>query len=450
MKIRLIYDPILRKSVHEVTVFNSELNNIADEMIKTMRANDGVGIAANQVGLDMRMFVCGYNQTSKDDEIPEIPFQAFVNPKIVKFSKEKDVLTEGCLSLPILELPVERSSGIEVEYQDLLGNKKSLRAKGVFARIIQHEIDHLNGILFTDRAKNISLLENYRYAKIVFFGSDEFSLPSLKEMFDGGLTILGVITESPKRAGRGDNLKPTVVQQFCNQNGISVFNPENKKEITNIIKQLKPDLIVLASYGKILENATLEIPIYGCLNVHPSLLPKYRGATPIQNAILNGDKETGVTIMKMNSEVDAGLIIDQQKVGLSVDANTESLKNQLAQIGAKLLIKNIPPYLSGQSKITNQAGEPLLTKKLSKEMGQIDWDQPIEQIDRNIRALNPWPGTFTFLDDKRLIIKSAKVVGDKLELLQVQLEGKNVINFDDFKRGYLNQLTKQAWFSKIA
>ncbi|HSX42332.1 MAG TPA: methionyl-tRNA formyltransferase [Candidatus Saccharimonadales bacterium] len=451
MEVKVIYDPFLRRTAKAVTVFDEELKKEAAEMLKAMKSHDGLGLAGVQVGLDKRLIVMGYEPKDAHDELPRIPEQALVNPKVLKFSKEKETMTEGCLSLPGLELPVERSAGVTVAAQNLDGKPVTIKAKGIFARILQHEIDHINGILFTDYALELNKLENYQFAKIVFLGSDDFSNVIFNALIDAKQTVMAAITETAKRAGRGNETTEPVVKTNAEQAGIAVFQPDDKPELTKIIQQLKPDLLVLASYGKILPAEALVVPKYGSLNIHPSLLPKYRGATPIQTAILSGDKETGVTIMTMEPKVDAGGVVAQEKLVIAETDDFPTLKNKAAELGAKLLLKNLPVYLSGQAKIQPQNEQAVTgTTKLTKEMGEIDWSLSPEQIDRQIRAFTPWPGTFTVLNGQRLKIIAAHLENGKLVLDTVQLEGKQPANWADFKRGYANQLTKESWFSIIA
>lgn len=456
MLLKVIYDDFLRRTAQEVTVFDDKLKNEAAEMLKVMKKYDGLGLSGNQVGLDKRLIVIGYdpknfpNRGQEEPEMPVIPEMALVNPKVVKTSKEKEVMMEGCLSLPGLELPVERSLGVTIQAQKLDGSPTTLKAKGIKARILQHEIDHLNGILFTDRATEVKKLKHYQYAKIVFLGSDDFSNIILDQLLAAGLSVVSVITETAKPAGRGNIIAEPVVKRSAEQNGVAVFQPKDKSELTTILEQLAPDLIVLASYGKILPPQALDAALFGSLNVHPSLLPKYRGATPIQSAILKGETETGVTIMTMAKEVDAGGLVAQVKLPIEKRDDVISLKAKLAEIGGELLLKSLPIYLAGQAKIQIQDNHRVSnTKKFTKEDGEIDWNQKAENIDRQIRALKPWPGTYTFLSDKRLKIISAHLEGEKLALDAVQLEGKPVANWQDFKRGYDKQLTKTSWFSKI-
>lgn len=451
MNLRIIYDPVLRRKAHPVELFDSALKNYATEMIEVMKSHNGLGLAAPQVGLDKRLIVLGYEPNDDQDPVPHIPLTILVNPRVNHFSKEKETLTEGCLSLPGLELPVTRSAGVTVTAQSLSGTPVNLKAKGLMARILQHEIDHLDGILFTDRADNYRNIADYRHAKIIFFGSDDFSLPVFRSLIEAKLNVIAVITETDKPAGRGQALQATPIKLEAELSGVAVFQPESKEEITAIIKQLSPDLIVLASYGKILPAETLSVPTFGALNVHPSLLPKYRGATPIQSAILSGETETGVTIMTMAVEVDAGALVAQTTEPIKPDDTTVTLRVRLAERGAKLLIESIPPYLAGRSNLGHQTESAVITtRKLTKEMGEIDWQKPLDQIDREIRAFQPWPGAFTELDGKRLKILGSYYDNRKLFLTNVQLEGKRSTTFKDFERGYRSALKKTAWYARIA
>ena len=450
MNLKVIYDPILRRSVKEVTVFDVALKKEADEMLETMKNHNGIGLAANQVGINKRLIVLGYERQDEKDEMPNIPFTQICNPKVVKFSKEKDTDIEGCLSIPGLELPVERSAGVVVEALDLSGKKITIKAKGLHARVLQHEIDHINGILFTDRVKNYRKLSDYSFARIVFIGSDDFSLIHLKTLVEAGLNVVAVVTETDKRSGRGNELKESLIKTYCKEVGIAVFQPEDSAELTEIVKKINPSLLVLASYGRILPEELLEIPTYGSINVHPSLLPKYRGATPIQTAILNGDKETGVTIMEMVKEVDAGKIILQKNTPINDGETSSKLRARLAKLGSKMLLEAVPLYLSGQAKLIEQdSSQKSLTKRFLKTDGEINWTEPTEKIVRKINAFEPWPGTYTFLAGKRLKIIEAELREDKILPTTVQLEGKNPTNWKDFVKGYQNQLTQEPWSGKI-
>lgn len=449
MKIRVIYDPVLRTKATPVTVFNDDLKNLATQMLEIMHQHNGMGLAANQLAIDKDLLVLEYIPAKDEKETKPIPKTVLCNARLLKTSKESETMVEGCLSLPGLELPVTRPSGVTVEAQDLEGKKVSIKSKGLFARILQHEIDHLNGVLFTDRAAKVKKAESYSWAKVVFFGSDDFSETIYRSLREAGLNVIAAITEADKPSGRGQKLTSPPMKLVANNDAVAVFQPETKEDITSILEQLKPDLIVLASYGKILPGEALKIPTYGSLNVHPSMLPKYRGATPIQSVILDGETETGVTIMQMNSGVDTGAIVTQAHVSIDKSDSYLSLKSRLAKIGAQLLLKTIPIYLAGHSKIRVQTDHSLSTAKLTKSLAEINWSQSAEAIDRKVRALNPWPGTFTQIKDKRLKIIDAELDGGKLKLKTVQLEGKKPCDWEDFKRGHLHQLKNCSWFGRI-
>ncbi len=453
MRIRVIYDSYLRQTVAPVTVFDAALKTEAETMLKLMKQHNGIGLAANQVGLDKQLIVMEYEpkNPSDEDELPQIPRLILCNPRIIKFSQEKATAVEGCLSLPGLELSVTRSAGVTVAAQDITGQPIQIKAKGLLARVLQHEIDHLHGILFTDHVKEYKAVDHYQWAKIVFLGSDNFSETVLQNLLMAGWPILAAICETDKRSGRGQTKNISPVKTLGNEQAIAIFQPETKTELTDVIRQLKPDLLILASYGKILPAETLAIPAYGSLNVHPSLLPKYRGATPIQTAILDGATETGVSVMAMAPAVDAGGVIAKRSYKLNNHETTPQLKDELAQLGARLLIDQLPTFLSGQAKITSQnEAEATKTIKLTKEMGEIDWNKSVEQIEREIRAFQPWPGSFTWLGGQRLKILQASIDGGKLNLGVVQLEGKQPTNWPDFARGHAQQLTKSPWSAKIS
>ena len=446
-KIRVLYDEILKKPTKVVSVFDKNLEELTEKMRIFMHESKGMGLSANQIGLDMQLFVLELKPNPKRN-VAEIPFTAICNPKITRFSKEKENTIEGCLSIPRMEADVVRSSGITITGQDTKGKKITIKAKGLLARIMQHETDHLNGILYTQHAESITL-ENLKFARILFFGSDDFSLIILKSLLGSGLNITNIITESDKPAGRNMAPTPTIVKKYALEKEISVLTPETKGDILPLVKDLNPDIIILASYGKILPEEVLSVPSYGAVNVHPSLLPKYRGATPIQSVLLDGEPNTGVTIMLMTGEVDSGQIIAQKELKIEDDDTTPSLKQKLAKLGAETLLLSLPKYMAALKEPTAQLDEATNTQKLTKDTALIDWNKPIESIERQIRALKPWPGTYTTFEGKKLEIIKAHIKDGKLCFDEVQLEGKKPTNWQDFKRGYLNRLTNELWLSKI-
>jgi len=211
------------------------------------------------------------------------------------------------------------------------------------------------------------------------------------------------------------------------------------------IKKIKPDLVIVANFGKILTKDILAIPRYGCLDIHPSLLPKYRGPTPIQSTILNGDKETGVTIILMDEKIDHGPIIANSKLkipalpasGQNSKLTYQELHDKLANLGAKLLIRTIPKWLKGEIEPASQdESEATYTEIFTREDGRIDWKKPIDYIERQVRALNPEPGTYTLYKGKILKILETKIQNNKLVIKKVHLAGKKPMSFEDFLRGH--------------
>ncbi len=278
--------------------------------------------------------------------------------------------------------------------------------------------------------------------KIVFMGTPEFSVAILEALINSNYEVAAVITNPDAPIGRKQILTPSPVKQLI-ANGkwpIEVFQPATKSELLAISHKLlaiKPDLAIVAAYGKIIPKNILDIPRYGTINVHPSLLPKYRGASPIQNAILNGDKETGITIMKVDEEMDHGNIISNLKTQISKVDTYDSLSQKLAISGAELLIKVIPDYISGKIKPVEQKHtEATYTKIIKKEDGKIDWSKSAEEIERMIRAFYPWPTAWTVWNGKILKILEAEVHGSNLAIKKLQLEGGKILSIKEFLNGH--------------
>ena len=267
--------------------------------------------------------------------------------------------------------------------------------------------------------------------KIVFFGTPEFSVKMLEALRQNNFMPILVITESDKPKGRKLKMAPSPVKEWAQRYGIPVQHHYDN------LKSIGADLFIVASFGKILPKEVLEIPKYGTLNVHPSLLPKLRGASPIQGAILSGEKETGVTIMLMNEKMDEGPILSKSNLKSQIsNLSYKELKNQLAELGGKLLVEIIPKWTNGEIKPREQEHKKATyTKKITKENGLIDWNEPAEIIERKIRAFTPWPGAYTFVSGKRLIIIQAELKNNALKIKRVKPEGKNEMDFADYLRG---------------
>lgn len=232
--------------------------------------------------------------------------------------------------------------------------------------------------------------------RIVFMGSPDFAVPSL-EALARRYPVVGVVTQPDRPAGRGKSLTPPAVKQTALRLGIPVIQPEKLRQ-PDAMEQLHawaPEVIVVAAFGQILRPEVLDLPPFGCINVHGSLLPRWRGAAPIQAAILAGDKETGITIMKMDAGVDTGPILSQCAIPIADNETGESLFAKLAPLGADLLLETLPRYLSGELQPRPQPEEGITyAPMLKKEDGLLDFSQPAVALERRVRAMNPWPGAF--------------------------------------------------------
>ncbi len=270
--------------------------------------------------------------------------------------------------------------------------------------------------------------------KILFMGTPDFARESLDNLYKAGFEICGVVTQPDRPSGRGMKLVASPVKEYAIEKGLKLFQPEkisNNDEFKNEIKELAPDLVCVVSYGVILPKSFLKIPPLGCINVHPSMLPKYRGPAPIQWAILNGDKETGVSIMYLDAGMDSGDIILQEKVEIGNDETTGELWNRLSGIGAKLLTKVVTDISNGIIERTPQPEEFVLAPMLDKEMSKINWQEKTSiEIKNLVRGLNPIMGTYTFLNGKKVKMWKVQTVSAN------ELQEKCCIeNINDLKPG---------------
>jgi len=280
--------------------------------------------------------------------------------------------------------------------------------------------------------------------KIIFIGTPEFGAIVLNKLVAAKLTPVLVITATDKPVGREQTITPPPVKSLAQKYNIKTVQSEKIGEAKADIQKIQPDLIVTASFGQILPKDILDIPKHGSLNVHPSLLPKWRGPSPIQFTIMAGDKTTGATIIKMTEKVDAGPIISKQEITLRGDETYLVLHNRLAELGGELIAKTIHKWIEGEITAKEQdESNVIYTKIIKKEDGQIDWQKPPIYIERQIKALNPWPGTYTTYQGKRLKILKAKTEGDKLKIEEVHLEGKVPTSFKDFLLGHPDYVIPQ-------
>ena len=285
--------------------------------------------------------------------------------------------------------------------------------------------------------------------KILFMGTPDFALESLKALYEAKYDIIGVVTNIDKPKGRGMKMVASPVKEYAIEKNLQVYQPikvRNNPEFLEEVRKLNPDLICVVAYGKILPQELLDIPKYGCVNVHGSLLPEYRGAAPIQWAVLNGDKKTGVTTMFMNAGMDTGDMILKEEVEIGEDETTGELWDRLKTIGANLLIKTVKEIENGTATRTKQPEEGTMAPMLSKEMAKIDWENKTAQEIKNlVRGLNPIMGAYTFLDGKKIKFWKVQTLTENelLEKFQELEEYKYHLNkmqagtvlFSDDKKG---------------
>jgi methionyl-tRNA formyltransferase len=265
--------------------------------------------------------------------------------------------------------------------------------------------------------------------RIVFMGTPEFAVPSLKALFEAGEEVVAVVTQPDKPKGRGKYLTSPPVKELAVKHNISVLQPEKIQDdiFIRTVKELLPDIIVVIAYGKILPKAILDIPPLGCINVHASLLPRYRGAAPINWAIINGEKETGIATMLMDEGMDTGDILLTEKVEIKDDDTATDVYNKLKDIGASLLVKTIKGLKLGTIIPTPQDdSQATYAPMLKKEDGRIDWTTGAEGIKNLIRGLNPWPGAYTRWQGRQ--IKIFKGAGVRSQESGVRMEPGTVIN----------------------
>lgn len=313
--------------------------------------------------------------------------------------------------------------------------------------------------------------------RIVFMGTPDFAAAPLEAILKSGKhQVTGVITQPDKPKGRGKSMQFPPVKEMALKYGIPVWQPEkiNTPEMLSILSELNPDCIVVAAFGQILKKEILMLPRYGCINIHASLLPKLRGAAPIQWAVIQGDEKAGVTTMWMDEGLDTGDMLLKKEVVLDPEETGGSLFDKLSLCGCELILETLDALETGTVERIPQTGETSYAKILTKELGNIDWSRPAAEIERLIRGLNPWPSAFSYLNGKMVKFWSSRVMEhaqqnetgvpgtviqiDKhsfavvcgkgwLEILELQAEGKKRMTADAWLRGV--KLEKDTCFSSI-
>ncbi len=252
--------------------------------------------------------------------------------------------------------------------------------------------------------------------KIVFMGTPDFAVGALEALLQAGHEVSAVVTQPDKQKGRDRKLQFSPVKECALAHGLPVFQPERIKapEAVEELKRFEADIFVVAAFGQILSKEILEMPKYGCINIHASLLPKYRGASPIQYAVLNGDDVTGVTIMQMDEGMDTGDILTMKAIPVEKDDTGGSLFDKLSVLGAELLIKTLPKIESGDIiPVKQQEEDAVHVRMLNKDMGKIDWEKDADVLERLVRGMNPWPSAYCSLRGKSLKVWKAEVSGEE-------------------------------------
>jgi methionyl-tRNA formyltransferase len=323
--------------------------------------------------------------------------------------------------------------------------------------------DHVSSV--SQEARNVKLegSSHRPMNRIIFMGTPEFAIPTLAMLVER-FRVVAVVTQRDKPAGRGQQLTASPVKRWAalHQPSLPILQPRTLRDaaVQATLAELKPDVIVVAAFGLLLPQPVLDLPPFGCVNVHASLLPRYRGAAPIPATILNGDTHTGITLMKLDAGMDTGPIITQTSLPIQPDDTTGTLSARLAELGAQLTAEMLPRWLAGEIAPQPQdEHQATLAPKLNKDDGRLDWSKPAVELERRVRALSSWPGTFTTWNGKILRILSGQVSGHKtqdapglvvknqdgigvvtgediLQLGMVQLEGKRAMSAADLSHGH--------------
>lgn len=298
--------------------------------------------------------------------------------------------------------------------------------------------------------------------RTIFMGTPDFSVPALEALIRSRHEVAAVVTQPDKPKGRGREIQMTPVKECALKHQIPVWQPVRAGDASFVasMRELRPEVIVVVAFGQILSKELLDVPTHGCINIHASLLPLYRGAAPVQWAVINGDKESGITTMRMDEGMDTGDILEKMTVELDAKETGGSLFDKLSRLSGGLLLSTLDQLeAGGLTPVRQNHEQATYVKKISKEMGEIDWSKPAAEIERLVRGLNPWPSAFTYWNGKLLKIWEADVMpepadgicgqvaeaaGDRLRIItgdgilavrSLQLEGKKRMDTAAFLRG---------------
>jgi len=472
--IRTFGDPVLRRKAAPVDRPGASIRRLARRMLEVMREAKGVGLAAPQVGVLRRLAVVDIGEgplilvnpritASSGSEVDwegclsfpgllaEIERARNVSVEALDLEGERvwveaEVDWEGCLSFPGLLAEIERARNVSVEALDLEGERVWVEAEGFLARVLQHEIDHLDGIVILDRARAVRRVpdeeedeEDGREGngegpgsaeeagpgswprtahplKVAFMGTPDFAVPTLRALVEAGHRVVGVVTRPDRPAGRGGRrMRPPPVKRAAAELGLQVWQGgarEVRTGLADVLAAWGADIGVVVAFGVILPSQVLRTPRLGCVNLHASLLPDYRGAAPIQRALMDGRRVTGVTVIQMDEGVDTGGIIAQQKVPIADDDTAGTLHDRLAVAGAGLVLHALELLAAGRAEPRPQpAGRSVPAPRIGPEDEVIDWEKTAVSIERQVRALDPAPGAHTVFRGRRVKVWRVQTAG---------------------------------------
>lgn len=437
-------DKVLRetaKPVPEKMFGTAELARLIKEMADALdKFPEGVALAAPQVGVSWRLFIVRKDRTLPPPRVahgdvrppePAPEVEVYVNPEIVKTSRKRAKADEGCLSVHGIYGTTNRHERVTIKARKPDGSHIQRGAGGLMAQIFEHEIDHLNGILFTDHADRLIRIPGGAEHRFAFFGTPHVASDTLGILIERGYVPTVVVTSPDAPRGRGLALTPSETKALALSHDIPVIAPDALDDKTvAAITALGCEYAICVAYGKIFPESLINAFPKGVLNVHYSLLPKYRGATPLETALLAGEKETGVTIQKMVKELDAGDIIAQESTRIAAADTARELRPRLILMGANLLAEILPAYLSGViTPVTQDAAQATRAHKLKKEDGLISLTDSAETNWNKYRAYNDSIGTYFFEKGKRMKITKASLKNGTFTVERVIPEGKREMNF---------------------
>jgi methionyl-tRNA formyltransferase len=437
-------DPVLRavaKPIPEELFGSSELARLIEEMAEALdQFPEGVALAAPQIGISYRLFIVrkdrtlpSYQNSAEGKPPPEMKpeVEVYINPEIVKTSRKRAKADEGCLSIHGLYGTTKRHERVTLKARGADGSHMQRGAGGLMAQIFEHEIDHLNGVLFIDHADNLIRIPRGPVHSFAYFGTPTVASDTLAVLLENGFVPSVAVTSPDAPKGRGLELAASPTKTLALEYGIPVMTPEKLDEaVTAAIKTFGCEYAVVVAYGKIFPEALIQAFPKGVLNVHYSLLPKYRGATPLEGALLAGEKVTGVTIQKMVKELDAGDIIAQKEVAIVPTDTARELRPRLIEEGAKLLVYTLPEFVSGTLVPQPQdVSFATHTHKLDKKDGELDLSGDAQMNWNKYRAFADSIGTYFFENGKRMKITKASLQNGKFIVERVIPEGKKETNY---------------------